>query len=329
MTIPTEPQRSELLQPRDFKSLLSIEVKRYKSKGTLSLLFVALAVIGFFYISPIVCRMSWPLVLDLERHLGLRLGQFQNLFIHVFQLLCYILGNMFYAIFYLSELPFIEKYKIIKEPWLWNRDPKAWRELRNSSIVIIGMNKFVVAPLFLFTIGIATDWENEMKMSIDTIPGPFEMAVTIVFCMLVEDFSFYWFHKFSHTNWIYPHIHKVHHRYNETISVASDYEHPLGYLMNSVIPSSLGVAILGRKMHMAAVCVWYVVRTWEALDGHSGYEFPWSPYRLIPFSNSAQYHDFHHSHNVGNYTSVFCFWDTIFGDNIAYYEYLQTKDKTE
>ena len=35
----------------------------------------------------------------------------------------------------------------------------------------------------------------------------------------------------------------------------------------------------------------------------SGFEFPWSPFRLLPFSASATYHDYHHSHNRGNFSS--------------------------
>ena len=140
--------------------------------------------------------------------------------------------------------------------------------------------------------------------------------------MLIEDFLFYHFHKFHHMKWIYPYVHKIHHRYSQTIGIASDYEHPIAYLMNSVIASTAYMFVLGKSLHLATVFVWLIVRTLEAMDGHCGYEFPWSPFRLIPFSNSAQYHDFHHSHNVGNYTSLFCFWDTIFGDNQAFYEHL-------
>lgn len=63
----------------------------------------------------------------------------------------------------------------------------------------------------------------------------------------------------------------------------------------------------------------------ETQDGHCGYDFSWSPYRLIPFSTSAAYHDFHHSHNVGNYSSFFSFWDTLFGCNNDYYAFEEKK----
>ena len=74
-------------------------------------------------------------------------------------------------------------------------------------------------------------------------------------------------------------------------------------------------------MHFSTAMIWTFARTWDAVDGHCGYEFPWSPFRLLTFSASATYHDFHHSHNVGNYSSTLTFWDTVFGYNFDYYSY--------
>jgi methylsterol monooxygenase/4-alpha-methyl-delta7-sterol-4alpha-methyl oxidase len=61
------------------------------------------------------------------------------------------------------------------------------------------------------------------------------------------------------------------------------------------------------------------MRTLETVDGHCGYEFSWSPYRLLPLSGSSDYHNFHHSMNVGNYGSFFSFWDSMCGTNSTYF----------
>lgn len=58
-------------------------------------------------------------------------------------------------------------------------------------------------------------------------------------------------------------------------------------------------------MHIATLQLWLMLRIGETIDGHCGYEFSWSPFRLLPFSNSAESHNYHHSHNVGNYGSFF------------------------
>jgi len=80
----------------------------------------------------------------------------------------------------------------------------------------------------------------------------------------------------------------------------------------------------------------------ETADGHCGYEFSWSPYRLLPLSGmnffldfksfikgSSIYHNFHHSHNVGNYGSFFTLWDTLCGTNRHFFKYLANKEKKQ
>jgi len=72
------------------------------------------------------------------------------------------------------------------------------------------------------------------------------------------------------------------------------------------------------RAHVYTWWLWICFRVAETVDGHCGYNFPWSPYRVIPMSGSSAYHDFHHSHNVGNYSSFFTWWDTLMGTNQAY-----------
>ena len=82
-------------------------------------------------------------------------------------------------------------------------------------------------------------------------------------------------------------------------------------------------------MHMGTLIIWVILRMFETVDGHSGYEFSWSPFRLLPlsgilykilifnfnFKGSANYHSYHHTHNIGNYGSFFTIWDTIMKTN--------------
>ena len=74
-------------------------------------------------------------------------------------------------------------------------------------------------------------------------------------------------------------------------------------------------------MHVFTQGCWLIARFCESYDAHSGFEFPWSPFRLIPFSCTATYHDFHHSHNVGCYSTFFTFWDTLLGSNKEFYAF--------
>lgn len=102
-------------------------------------------------------------------------------------------------------------------------------------------------------------------------------------------------------------MHKVHHSYKTSIGLASEYAHPIEFVFSNAIPFSVGPMVCG--MHYWTFFMWSLLRVGETVDGHSGYEFPWSPYRLLPFSGSSTAHDFHHSHNIGNYASFFTWWD--------------------
>jgi len=66
--------------------------------------------------------------------------------------------------------------------------------------------------------------------------------------------------------------------------------------------------------------VWEILRTYETHEAHSGYEFPFSIFRVLPFTTDDSYHYYHHSKNVGNYSTFFTVWDTVFDNNVDYYE---------
>jgi len=137
--------------------------------------------------------------------------------------------------------------------------------------------------------------------------------------MLVEDFSFYWSHRTFHRPFFYKRFHKIHHEFTNTVSIGATYAHPVEYIFGNAIPTALGFMILGTRCHFATYIMWIIIRMFETVDGHCGYEFSWSPYRLLPMSGSSEYHNFHHSHNSGTFTSFFTIWDTVFGTNKDFY----------
>ena len=80
-----------------------------------------------------------------------------------------------------------------------------------------------------------------------------------------------------------------------------------------------GTYFLAENLHITTLMLWMTIRGLETHDAHCGYEFPWSPFRLIPFGGDASYHDFHHTRNVGNYGTFMTIWDTLFDTNKDYY----------
>lgn len=191
--------------------------------------------------------------------------------------------------------------------------------------MLVGFNAFVSLPcLLLFSIW-NDNYEIIYSFEIEDLPDWKTLGLTITFCMICDDLFFHLTHRFFHWRVIYPYFHKIHHTYVTTIGIAAEYSHPVEFILSSAIPSSLGCIFLGKHCHFYTYLLWAIVRLMETQDGHCGYDFSWSPYRLIPFSTSASYHDFHHSHNVGNYSSFFSFWDTLFGCNKDYYAFEEKK----
>lgn len=82
--------------------------------------------------------------------------------------------------------------------------------------------------------------------------------------------------------------------------------------------------LLGQKFHATTLTLWAVLRVAETIESHSGYSLPMPVsvlmgnfFRVIPtfVGTDPDYHDFHHSHNVGNYSSFFSIWDDLFETN--------------
>lgn len=120
-------------------------------------------------------------------------------------------------------------------------------------------------------------------------------------------------------------MHKVHHHHIHTLFYSSVSTHPVEYLFGNVLPILYGPMILGRHIHIVTMLGWVAWRLGETQDGHSGYEFSWSPYRVLPYSVDEGYHVYHHSHNIGNYAGRFHTWDTIFQTNSDYWKFLRER----
>ncbi|KAG0783510.1 hypothetical protein G6F57_005524 [Rhizopus arrhizus] len=74
-------------------------------------------------------------------------------------------------------------------------------------------------------------------------------------------------------------------------------------------------------LHLVTMLLWIVLRLFQAIDAHSGYDFPWSLCHWVPFWAGADHHDYHHQAFIGNYASSFRWWDYLFGTDVKYRAY--------
>lgn len=92
-------------------------------------------------------------------------------------------------------------------------------------------------------------------------PEPTTMMMQFLFFMLVEDFLFFWGHYQLHTPSLYW-IHKVHHEYNITVTIAATSSHPIEYFFTNALPTGLGYSILAKFMpvHCVTIITWFIFR---------------------------------------------------------------------
>lgn len=144
-----------------------------------------------------------------------------------------------------------------------------------------------------------------------------QLAVAIVF----NNIMFYWVHRALHHRSIYRFIHKQHHQFKTTIGIAAEHAHPVEQLLANAIPLVAGPLVV--NMHFVAWWAYLIIREYETIDAHSGYDFPWSPFAQLPGGSGADFHDYHHLHfNKGNYGGAFFrFWDRLCGTDVHYREF--------
>jgi sterol desaturase/sphingolipid hydroxylase (fatty acid hydroxylase superfamily) len=302
------------------KNMVKNDTIRYKQKG-FGLGVAILIASAHFLVLPRIVQNFWPTFNSVEE-------------LNLFYILCttgthsltYIISNLVLYCLYVTKIPFFESYRVSNKPWPWEENTAKWRILLKKSLINNFLAQLVILPAFLY---LDTLLGVKVRMDIESYPGPFEIISQILIWMVIEDFFFYWGHRILHTKFMYQKIHKIHHEYTNTVSTAAEYTHPLEYIMTNLVPAAMGAKIFGAKSHYITLWIWSIMRGLEAVDGHSGYEFSWSPFRLLPLSCSSMYHNYHHSHNVGNYGSFFTYWDTFQKTNVDYFKFLAKKERSE
>ena len=241
-----------------------------------------------------------------------------------------IIVNVFYIYCYMKKDPRIEKYKISNIPWPWEEDPIAWRKKLPNLLFTYFFNYLVLASSVL-TMALLY---SQPRYDLDSMPSVFEYLSQIMISTLLEDFFFYWSHRFLHLPILYKHVHKKHHEFYNTISLACIYTHPIEFVCGNILPTISGLLIFKSRMHIVTYATWVNLRMISTHDGHSGYDFSFAMYKGLPGASTSEYHNYHHLKNIGNYGSCLRLWDDLFGTNAAYLEEMKKngeklKEKTE
>ncbi|KAK6285584.1 hypothetical protein POUND7_011763 [Theobroma cacao] len=181
------------------------------------------------------------------------------------------------------------------------------------------LNKFILVAVPLIAVSFpALKWVRIRYPTSLPLPSEWEVISQLVVYFLIEDYGHYWIHRLLHTKWGFENIHYMHHEYEAPIGFAAPYAHWAEILILG-IPTYLGPAIV--PCHMVTLWLWTALRQAEAIETHSGFDFPWSPTKFIPFYGGAEYHDYHHfvgGQSQSNFASVFTYCDYIYGTDKGY-----------
>jgi len=295
------------------------EILRIKKRGFFYVLAWQLAYL-LFWVSPKL--ILEPLWLWFYHSCSYQFVRFH--FQPIWHTLLFVVINLGWMAVYKFGTPFLNQFRAGDAPWPWEQDKEKWKRLKLKSFIVLGFNHFIVTPgllavdFFMAYKGIG----SSPRVDDTTLPSSFEILWQIIFCLICEDFAFYWSHRLLHNRRLYSRIHKIHHEYTGTIGIAAEFAHPIEFTFGNVVPALLGPKLLGSRAHMMTVYFWVFIRLAVTFEVHSGYNFPWSPLKLLPFSSTPEYHDFHHSHNVGNFASSFYFWDYICGTNRRWFRHI-------
>lgn len=155
------------------------------------------------------------------------------------------------------------------------------------------------------------------------------LVLSLPATVLIQDFYFYWTHRFMHLPGIYERVHRIHHLSANPTPLAGFSFHPLEALIQAF---SIVVIVILIPVHpaMVALFLFYVMAT-NAM-GHLGHEM--LPVGLarsawLGWLNTATGHSQHHRthrYNFGLYTMI---WDRLFGTAHPQYERLYDRVTTE
>jgi methylsterol monooxygenase/4-alpha-methyl-delta7-sterol-4alpha-methyl oxidase len=289
----------------DIRQALNWEKTKLLEKGPNNIIGITI-ILSYFYYFPRLLHSLYPLMPNDNIYKFYVIGTYTAHFS------AYVLINFFYFIIYQSNLPYFEKHKINSAPWPWHE--KDWPIILKKVITCAMVNQFFTLPAGLLFFGLRAKYDISERF-----PEFSESFPQVLFFIVCEDFCFYWTHRILHQGFLYRKVHKLHHEFNVTVSIAAEYAHPVEYLLGNSLPVALGPMVFGQsRVHIITWLTWVFIRTMNTGEGHSGYNFPWSPFRVIPFSSTSTFHDFHHYKNLGNYGSFMILWDAIFGTHRAY-----------
>lgn len=215
-------------------------------------------------------------------------------------------------LFVMYKVKFLKRYQI--QPDAEVDVPLVWENIRETLIAQV-----VGVPLAAYVLFQPFSY---MGMSVRGPIPPYSVVFRdLLVAAAVTDTMGYWGHRALHHKSVYKYFHKKHHRYTVNVGIAAVFAHPVEDTFHNTFSSIAGCLLMGT--HALVFWLWVVIRQTESINAHSGYQF--LPNFISKWCSGGRFHEYHHSHNVGNYGALTTIWDHLMGTDVSFLEYEQKR----
>ena len=173
------------------------------------------------------------------------------------------------------------------------------------------LQTFIVLPIVVKFVEFNEVFIQE-KLQIHFWPSTWPFIFQLIAVVLLAEFLFYWFHRFSHTNKTLIKFHAVHHGALRVYWANAGRFHIVDSLIQGFL-YFIPIYILGASKEVAAMFL-----TLNAVTGtleHANFDF--KTIILSRIFNTAELHRLHHSVKIhqcnSNYGKILSIWDSVFG----------------
>lgn len=115
--------------------------------------------------------------------------------------------------FIIDQIPYFRKYKLQPDKSI------EWKAFKRCLIVVLFNQLFVQSIMIYFFHHVVTIFGFSSALP---LPSFTTIAWKIPVFFVIEDFYFYWGHRFLHWKKIYGYIHKMHHEYAAPFGIAAE-----------------------------------------------------------------------------------------------------------
>jgi sterol desaturase/sphingolipid hydroxylase (fatty acid hydroxylase superfamily) len=185
------------------------------------------------------------------------------------------------------------------------REPRPNRITMKTKIINVIGNMSVALVIIFGSLIFAADY----LISTESLAW-YWVIIEAFAALLVYDFMYYFFHRGMHHPKAMKYCHGVHHYIRHPTAFESVYVHPLEGI-GGVSLLMLGIAITGPISIESFVLALFIYNSCNILV-HAN--ITWNSKLMMLPNYWAKRHDIHHGvHLNRNYSSIFPFWDKMFG----------------